>query len=163
MLNMVNSSEEQQGEGGKKSSGEIGLSGSMTRQVSSKVLRSLPCFRFSVEGNGGVVDCLPTQSPSNPRLMLDKRLTDALDLPAFDAHTRWDRPLQCLFVVNSPIGTFGRRIDPNRHFICLQIHLSNPLVSRPSNLTLFGSSWVHSPSTISQPKIQPRILGIWGG
>lgn len=40
MLNMVNRSEEQVSEGEKKTSGEIGLSGSMTRQVSPNPFRS---------------------------------------------------------------------------------------------------------------------------
>ena len=46
MLNMVNNNEKQAGEGGKKTSDEIGLSGSMTRQVSDNLPRLLPRPQF---------------------------------------------------------------------------------------------------------------------
>ena len=46
MLNMVNNNEKQAGEGGKKTSDEIGLSGSMTRQVSDNLSRLLPRPQF---------------------------------------------------------------------------------------------------------------------
>ena len=41
MLNMVNKSEKRANEGEKKTTGEIGLSGSMTRQVSLNPFHSL--------------------------------------------------------------------------------------------------------------------------
>ena len=50
MLNMVNKDEKQANEDGKKTSGEIGLSGSMTRQVSLSPFRSPLRPRFRSRG-----------------------------------------------------------------------------------------------------------------
>jgi len=57
MLNMVNSSEKQANEDGKKTTAEIGLSGSMTRQVSPNPFHSplRPRLRLWVLSGGGVI------------------------------------------------------------------------------------------------------------
>ena len=59
MLNMVNNTEKKPGEDGKKISGDIGLSGSMTRQVSLNLIGLDSIMGLS----GGVAVQLPSQCP----------------------------------------------------------------------------------------------------
>lgn len=69
MLNMVNKNEKQANEGEKKTTGEIGLSGSMTRQVSLSPFHppsTWSPFRPRVVQQGGQREILPRSRAHSP-------------------------------------------------------------------------------------------------